>query len=133
VLVPYLRAFQSNRISIDPKNLAVDADVPATKAVVVPADRSAALLKFGVSLDAESAVVMLKSSDGRAIPVGSNARLRDADQDATVGYDGEVYLRGLHPSNILTVERAEQASCEASFDYHPTPGERVVIKDVVCK
>ncbi len=40
ILVPGLNSYEPNTVSIDPKNLPVDADVPATKEVVVPADRS---------------------------------------------------------------------------------------------
>ena len=133
VLVPYLRAYQSNSISIDPRNLAADADVPRTKAVVVPSDRGAALVRFGVSQDARNAVVVVKGADGLAIPVGSRARMADGGEEAVVGYGGEIYLRGLQAQNVLLVDRAGGQSCRAEFDYRPTPGHRVVIADVVCR
>ncbi|HEY0328558.1 MAG TPA: fimbria/pilus outer membrane usher protein [Rhodopseudomonas sp.] len=133
VLVPYLRAYQKNWISIDAKNLPVDADIPTTKAAVVPADRGAALVKFGISEDSRSAVVVLKGRDGRAMPAGSSARLKPEDEATVVGYGGEVYLRGLNEANQLVVERPEGETCTANFDYHLTPGQRVVIKDVVCQ
>jgi outer membrane usher protein len=132
MLVPYLRAYQKNQVSIDPKNLAVDADVPSTRAAVVPADRGAVVVKFGVSENARNAVVVLKDGDGKDIPAGSSAHLAEGE-DAVVGYGGEVYLKGLKDKNNVVVERAEQGPCQASFDYQPTPGERVVIRDVVCR
>jgi len=137
VLVPYLRAYQKNWISVDPKNLAVDADVPKTKAVAVPSDRGAALVKFGISPDARSALVVLKTSSGSAVRPGSHARIQDqaknGGEDAVVGYGGEVYLQGLKDNNTLLVEQVEGAPCEANFAYQPRPGERVVINDVVCR
>jgi len=133
VLIPYLRAYQSNLISIDAKNLAIDADVPSTKKMVVPAGRGAALVKFGVSQDARNALIMVKDEKGRPLAAGSHARLDQAKDDAMVGYGGEVYLLGLKDHNILIIDRAEGGSCRAEFDYHPAPGERVVIKDVVCR
>lgn len=133
VLVPYLRAYQNNSISIDAQNLAVDADVPRTKAIVVPSDRGAALVKFGVSQEARNAVVTIKAADGLAIPVGSRVRMTDGDEEAVIGYGGEVYLRGLKAQNTLLLDRAGGPSCRADFEYHPAPGNRVVINDVVCR
>lgn len=133
VLVPYLRAYQNNSISIDAKNLAADADVPRTKAIVTPRDRGAALVKFGISEAARNALVVVKAEDGKPIPVGSLARLVDAADEEVTGYGGELYLRGLKEKNVLTVEREGGQPCRAEFDYHPTPGTRVVINDVVCR
>jgi outer membrane usher protein len=145
VLVPYLRAYQKNWISIDPKNLAVDADVPMTKAAVVPPDRGAALVKFGVSADARSALIVLKTGSGGMVRAGSQVRFKDQAQsqtqdknqteaeDVVVGYDGEVYLHGLKDQNILVVEQIDGPPCEADFAYQPKPGERIIINDVVCR
>ncbi|MEW6644163.1 MAG: fimbria/pilus outer membrane usher protein [Pseudomonadota bacterium] len=137
VLVPYLRAYQKNWISVDPKNLAVDADVPKTKAAAMPSDRGAALVKFGISPDARSALVVLKDSRGSVVRAGSRAhiedQIKDGGEDAVVGYGGEVYLRDLKDQNTLLVEQVEGPPCKASFAYQPKPGERVVISDVVCR
>lgn len=133
VLIPYLRAYQNNSISIDAKNLAVDADVPRTKTAVVPTDRGAALVKFGVAQDARNAVVVIKAADGLAIPVGSRVRMADNGEEAVIGYGGEVYLRGLKEKNALLVDQSSGPSCRAEFDYRPVPGSRVVINDVVCR
>jgi outer membrane usher protein len=133
VLVPYLRAYQNNSISIDAKNLAADADVPSTKTSVVPSDRGAALVKFGISQDARNAVVVVKDGNGRALAAGSHVRVNDGKEEAMVGYGGEIYLRGLKERNILLVDRAGAGSCSAEFEYRPTPGSRVAINDVVCR
>jgi len=133
VLIPYLRAYQNNTISIDAKNLAADADVPRTKAVVTPRDRGAALVKFGISEAAQNALVVVKGADGKPIAVGSRARLADGGDEEISGYGGELYLRGLKPTNVLLVERDGEQPCRADFGYNPTPGTRVVINDVVCR
>jgi outer membrane usher protein len=133
VLVPYLRAYQDNSISIDARNLAADADVPRTRSTVVPPDRGAALVKFGISQDARNALVVIRGADGAAIPVGSSARLADGGEAAVVGYGGEIYLRGLKQTNVLLVDRAGGQPCRAEFEYRPSPGQRVEIRDVVCR
>lgn len=133
VLIPDLRAYQNNSIAIDARNLAADADVPKTKANVVPSDRGAALVRFGISQEAQNAVITVKGADGRAIPVGSRARLADGDEDGVIGYGGEIYLRGLKAQNVLLIDRADGQSCRAEFDYRPAPGTRVAIDDVACR
>ena len=132
-LVPYLRAFQNNSISIDAKNLAPDADVPRTKVNVVPSDRSAALVKFGISQHARNAVVVVKGADGGAISVGARVRIGDGGEEAVMGYGGEVYLRGLKEQNTLLIDRPDGQSCRAEFEYRPAPGSRVLIDEVVCR
>jgi outer membrane usher protein len=133
VLLPYLRAYQNNSISIDARNLAADADVPRTKAIVTPSDRGAALVRFGIAQAAQNALVVVKGADGKPIPVGSRARIADGGEEEITGYGGELYLRGLKQKNVLLVERDGGQPCRADFDYRPTPGTRVVINDVVCR
>jgi outer membrane usher protein len=132
-LIPSLRAYQTNWISIDAKNLPVDADVPRTKEAVVPAGRSGAVVKFGISTDARSAVVALQTASGKPVPPGSVARLEGSEEHFVVGYDGETYVRGLAQQNLLVVELPEGSSCRASFPYRPTDGTRVAIEGVICR
>src|SRR6185369_5633332 len=98
-----------------------------TKSVVVPSDRGAALVKFGVAQDTRNAVVVIKAVDGAVVPVGSLVRVADGGEEAVMGYGGEVYLRGLKPQNTLLVDRAGGSSCRVDFEYRPAPGNRVVI------
>jgi outer membrane usher protein len=132
ILVPNLNSYEPNTVSIDPKNLPVDADVPATKEVVVPADRSGVVVKFGVSEAPQAALVTITDKNGTPLQAGLNGKLQGASEEFVVGYDGQAYIRGLSAQNSIEVSLGDGSKCRAAFSYKPVPGKQVVINDVKC-
>jgi len=131
--VPYLQSYQNNTISIDPANLALDLQPDATQTVVVPADRSGAVVDFGVR-KVDAAIVSLTGPDGKALPVGAVVQLDGTDQATVAGYDGRTWLTGLAGRNSVTVTLPEAAgTCRASFDYQSVPGAQPEIGPVPCR
>ncbi len=131
--VPYLQSYQNNTISIDPANLALDLQPEETQAVVVPADRSGAVVDFGVK-KVDAAIVTLTGPDGKPVPVGSVVQLDGTDQATVAGYDGRAYLTGLSARNGVTVTLPEAAgTCRAGFDYQAVPGAQPEIGPVPCR
>lgn len=133
ILVPGLNSYEPNTVSIDPKNLAVDADVPATKEVVVPADRSGVVVKFGVSEAPKAALVTLVDTSGTPLEAGLKGRIDGSSDVFVIGYDGQAYIRGLASENAVVIDRSDGSSCRAEFPYKPEPGQQVAIKDVACR
>ncbi len=133
LLVPYLNSYQKNKISIDPKNLPVDADIPKTRDDVVPADRNGVVVEFGITESTHAALISFVDASGAPIEVAAQGHLQGGDQSFVVGYDGQAYLQGLAAHNAVTVDLPDGASCQAEFDYIPRPGEQVTIKGVVCQ
>ncbi|MGY4289605.1 outer membrane usher protein FimD/PapC [Bradyrhizobium sp. LM2.7] len=131
--MPYLNSFQKNKISIDAKNLPVDADVPKTKEVVVPADRSGVVVKFGVSETPQSALVTFVGESNQPLKVGAEGRLEGSEQSFVIGYDGQAYVRGLSARNIAIINYPEGGSCRAEFNYASEAGKQVKIDSVVCR
>jgi outer membrane usher protein len=132
ILVTGLNSYEPNTVSIDPKNLPVDADIPTTKEIVVPADGSGVVLKFGVLEAAQAALVTLTDSSGTPLEAGLAGRIDGGSEDFVIGYDGQAYIKGLGRQNSVVIDRADGSSCRAAFPYEATPGRQVVIKDVVC-
>jgi outer membrane usher protein len=133
LLVPYLLSWQRNAIQIDPKNLPIDADVRSTRNVVVPADSSGVVVKFGVTRHSDAALVVLVEQDGKPVPVTSQGKLEKGGETFVVGYDGQAYVQGLSSQNRVVIRRPDNSTCRAEFAYTPKPGEQVLIKDVVCR
>ena len=133
ILVPSLNSYQKNKITIDPKNLPVDADIPETKEIVVPADRSGLVVKFGVAESPNAALLTFVDEKEKPIDVGAQVHLGNSSDVFIVGYDGQAYLRGLAASNTVTIERPDGGSCHAEFAYTPQPGQQVAIQDVACR
>lgn len=133
LLVPYLNAYQSNKISIDPKNLPVDAEVPKTRELVMPADRGGVVVQFNVTESTLAALVTFVDGWGSPIKVGARGHLQGADEVFVIGYDGQAYLRNLSAHNVVAIELPDGDACHAAFDYAPHPGEQVVIGAVTCQ
>ncbi|MGG6895519.1 fimbria/pilus outer membrane usher protein [Rhizobium sp. BR 315] len=132
ILVPNLNSYEPNTVSIDPKNLPVDADVPATKEVVVPADRSGVVVKFGVAEAPQAALVTIGDKNGAPLPAGLSGKLQGSDEEFVIGYDGQAYIRGLHERNSIEVSLEDGSMCHAQFTYEAKRGEQVAIDNVRC-
>lgn len=131
--VPYLQSYQNNVIAIDPTNLPLDLQPDATQSIVIPADRSGAVVDFGVK-KVEAAVINLSSPDGKPLPVGSVVQLDGTEQKAVVGYDGSTWLTGLSRHNGVTVILPEAAgTCRVSFEYKASPGAQPTIGPIPCR
>ncbi|MCY1740879.1 fimbria/pilus outer membrane usher protein [Ensifer sp. SL37] len=132
ILVPDLNSYEPNTVSVDPKNLPVDADVPATRDVVVPADRSGVVVRFGVSDAPHAAIVTIKDESGRPLPAGLRGKLQHGSDEFVIGYDGHAYIRNLRPKNTIDVMLPGGGACGAEFSYTPQPGKQIVVNDVRC-
>ncbi|HHN73516.1 MAG TPA: fimbrial biogenesis outer membrane usher protein, partial [Thermopetrobacter sp.] len=132
LLIPTLRTFERNKISIDPDDLPVDASIPRTKDFVVPPQRSGVVVDFGIHQASDTALVSLVDAAGRPLPVGAEVRLPGRGEPFLVGYDGQTFLEGLRASNTVEV-RWDEGACTASFDFTPKPGEQVFIGPVTCR
>jgi outer membrane usher protein len=89
VLLDSLRAYESNSVSIDPKELPFEASLATREMVVTPAYRSGPVVRFPVSR-ASAATLRLVQPDGTAVPAG--AVVHTASERVPVALDGLVYL-----------------------------------------
>jgi outer membrane usher protein len=133
VLIPSLRSYQQNKISVDPTKLPIDAEIDKTSVKVTPAFRSGVYIDFDVKTSVAAALVVFKGADGAFLPTGSEVVLMGGDGNKVVGYDGQVYLNGLARENAVTIKRADGGTCQAAFKYERTPGVQSLVGPVVCQ
>lgn len=131
LLVPTLRSYQKNKITIDPSNLPVDAEIESTREIVAPADRSGVLVNFKVSSDTTSALVTFTRPGGDFVPAGAIGRI-EGGNEFVVGYDGQAFIKDLAGMNSATIEFVD-ATCRAEFPFAPRPGAQVQISPVECR
>ncbi len=131
LLVPNLRAYGSNKISIDPKGMGVNDEIETTEAVVAPADRSGVLVKFKTRANVQAAVVILVGASGKPLAVGSRGKLDGGDAEFVVGYDGRAFVKELKGANSITVSLGN-GECHASFDYTAVSDRQVVVGPISC-
>ncbi len=130
ILIPSLRSYDGNKITIDPIDLPVDAEIDTTRTIVAPADRAGVVVDFGIRVSTSSAVVVFTTPDGGFVPVGSTGK-SDSGEDFVVGYDGQGFLTKLAPKNGVVIETSA-GKCRAAFAFVPHTGEQVKISPVVC-
>ena len=131
LLLPSLRAYQRNKIEVDPVNLPVDAEIESTHETVTPADRAGTLVKFQVRSDTSSALVTFVRADGSFVPAGARGRI-DSGSEFVVGYDGQAFIRDLGETNRASIETLA-GLCTATFAFVARPGEQVRIAPVACR
>jgi outer membrane usher protein len=99
-LIPRLRAYDSNLISIDQRDLPLDAEIGSLKLDAVPYFRSGIDVTFPIRRS-RGATFTVRLEDGSALPVGSLVNIVGEDTSYVVGYKGEVYVTGLGATTRL--------------------------------
>jgi len=113
-VLPSLRAYDINPISIDQNSLPLDAEVDKLKIDVVPYYRSGLLIDFPVRRS-HGATLHITLDDGAPMPSGAIVRIVGRDEGFPVALRGEAYLTGLEQHNRLRATWKGK-SCEFDAD-----------------
>jgi outer membrane usher protein len=119
-LIPRLRAYDRNLISIDQRDLPIDAEIDKLKLDVVPYFRSGIDVKVPIRRS-RGATLTVHLEDGSALPVGAMVTIVNVvgnDAACVVGYGGQVYVVGLGATTRL---RARWGSAACEFDVTLAP------------
>jgi outer membrane usher protein len=131
LLLPNLRSFQKNKISIDVNDLPMTASADQAEATVVPREGAGVVVDFGVKADAAGVLVTLVDEAGQPLQPGLAAQLNGGGDEFVVGYDGEVFVTGATADNTLTVALVD-GSCAARFAYAPDGSGQPAVGPVTC-
>ena len=114
LLVTDLQSYLPNAISVDATDLPIDAAIADSALLVAPRGGAGLVTRFA-AIRARSAIVVLERADGTPPPAGASVRLTGTSFAAPMGYDGEIYVRGLaRGANRLEVEWRD-GRCAATF------------------
>ena len=105
-LVPIMRPYQNNPISLGASSLPLSAQVNSLQQNAVPRFNSGVIVKFPIT-STRGATLTINLQDGKPLPAGATVRVEGQQQSFPVGFDGEVYLTGLAAHNVI----------EASWDH----------------
>jgi outer membrane usher protein len=130
-LVPDLNGFEASRIGIDPMQIPVDREVLATERRIAPQAGSGVLVHFPVRRY-RAALVTLVDAAGQPLRPGTTVRHVQSGVMTVVGYDGEVFVDALGPSNTLE-SRDAGLRCRVSFNWTaPTEGRIARLGPLTC-
>ncbi|WP_413723747.1 fimbria/pilus outer membrane usher protein [Sodalis sp. RH16] len=131
LFVEDLRAYESNRLSINPNDVPMDVSLENDNLTVKPNDRSGVLAKFPIH-HTNGATLRLVDSQHVPLPLGSVATLVSGGAQAMVGYDGVTYFENLAEHNRLKVATPGRPDCGLTFDYRPQTGAIPEIGPLIC-
>jgi outer membrane usher protein len=129
-VLPQLRAYDINRVSIDQQDLPLDATLDSLKMESVPYYRSGLLFDFPVRRS-HGATLRIRLDDGAPIPSGAIVRIAGRDEEFPVGLEGEAYLTGLEEENHLSASWKGR-SCEFDAKFPRTADPLPNLGTFVC-
>lgn len=129
-IVPRLRAYDVNRLSIEQQHLPLDAEVESLRLEVVPYYRSGALARFAVRR-AHGATLRIVLADGGPLPAGAVVRIEGRDAVFPVGADGEIYLTGFTQTQRARAQWRGQA-CEFEIPWQASDDPLPALGDFLC-
>ena len=112
-VIPNLRAYQPNHITIEPQDIKLDAQIAEAKMIAVPYFRSAEYLKFSVHKE-NAATLRILQKNGQVVPSGVIFKLQNVDKESyPVAQNGLLYLTTLEKQNHLKAIWGDQ---QCDFD-----------------
>lgn len=129
VLLDRLRAYETNRISIDPLELPMDAALESASMNVTPAYRSGPLVNFPVRRS-QAATLTLRLPDGKPVPAG--ARVTVAGRTYPVALDGLLYIENAGDAPSATADW-QGRRCTFSIDRPRTSDPAPDLGNVTCR
>jgi len=130
-LIPRLRAYDRNVISIAQEDLPMDAEIGALSIPVVPYFRSGLALAFPVKRS-RAATFTVILEDGGELPNAAVLTMLEPPGGALLGAKGEVYATDLQARNPLRVQWKGQ-QCDILIPYVPADDPLPDLGTFVCK
>ncbi len=131
LLLPNIQPYYQQQVYADPAGLPDGWELAQTEVTAVAGYRQGAVVDFGASR-INGAVVILHDANGKPLAPGFTATLANGEH-AVVGYDGQVYLRGLQASNHVSVDLGSAGTCVADFAYDPNGPVQPTLGPLTCQ
>jgi outer membrane usher protein len=130
-LIARLRAYDRNAISIDQRDLPMDAEIGALTVIATPYFRSGVAVTFPIHR-AHPATFIVVLEDGGALPAGAQLTLEGSSSQALLGSSGAVYAGDLQASNVLRAQWKGQ-QCDFVVPYAPGDDPLPDLGTFICK
>ena len=129
VLLDRLRAYETNKVSINPLELPMDAALETASMSVTPAYRSGPLVSFPVRRS-QAATLRLRLPGGQAVPAGAGVTV--AGRTYPVALDGLVYIENAGEARSATADW-QGNHCTFAIDRPQTSDPAPDLGDVTCR
>lgn len=130
-LLPNIRPYYNQVVSIDPATLPDGWEADVTERTALSGYRQGTVVDFGSRIN-HAAILVLQDGHGRPIAPGYQARQENGEA-SLVGYEGQLYVKGLMAHNRVTVDLGPAGQCSAYFDYDLKGPVQPMIGPVRCE
>ncbi|MEI2556169.1 fimbria/pilus outer membrane usher protein [Acinetobacter pittii] len=130
-LIANLRPYLSHHIYLDPSLLPLEWDITSTNQTAFVGYRQGTLVDFGAHRVISGLVKLVDQNNSPLMP-GYAVRI-NGQQDAVVGYDGEVFIPNLLKQNKLEVDLLDHGSCQVDFTYNSNQYSTKKLGPYVCR
>ena len=130
-MVPRLRAYDRNSISIDVGELPLDAEIDTLRQEAIPYLRSGIFVDFPVK-PSRGATIRITLEDGSPMPSGAIIRIAGLEEEFPVAMRGETFLTGLQENNEL-IASWNGLECQISLNIPADAGPLPDLGSFVCK
>ena len=130
-LIPSLMPYRENHIYLDPSYLPLNWNVKSTDQKTVVGYRQGTLVDFGAH-QVVSGLVRIVDKNNMPLLPGYSVRI-NGQQDAVVGYDGEVFVPNLLRQNKLEVDLLDHGTCQINFTYESKQYSAKKLGPYVCQ
>jgi outer membrane usher protein len=131
-VLPRMRAYDKNIVSVDQNDLPLDAAIGSLKLVATPYFRSGVLIDFPVKRE-RGGTLRVILDDGSDLPSGALSKIEGKDEEFPVALRGEAYLTGFEAANRIRFTWKGR-SCTIDVPYPATTTETLpYLGKFVCK
>jgi len=130
IVLPRLRPYENNKISIEARDLPLNAQIDSVNIAATPYFRAGVLAEFPVRT-AHGALFRIVLDSGQVMPAGSTVELNEGKTLFPVANDGAVYVTGLVKQNRL-VGRWKGQSCKFDLGFEPSNDPLPDLGQVTC-
>jgi len=130
-VLPRLRPYDRNQITVDQRDLPLDAVLGSLRLDAVPYYRSGVMLEFPIKR-VRAATMKIELDGGQPIPSGAIAHVEGKQEEFPVALRGELYIEGLENKTRISVQWKGQA-CTLDVVYPKTDDPLPDLGTFVCK
>ncbi len=131
-VLPRMRAYDKNIVSVDQNDLPLDAAIGSLKLVATPYYRSGVLIDFPVKRE-RGGTLRVILDDGSDLPSGALSQIEGKDEEFPVALRGEAYLTRFEATNRIRFTWKGQ-SCTINVPYPVTTTDSLpYLGTFVCK
>lgn len=115
-VVPSLRAFQNNTVSVDPQGMSMDVELQESSLDIVPTLGAVQLVEFK-TVSGRAVIVQAKQQNGTPLPFAAQVLDQQGREVGVVGQASKAFVRDIPAAGTLIVKWGEKISERCDVHY----------------